>query len=73
LFVFFFQLIFKKNNNNNNNQPQKVWFQKLRSADGSMVHQGDEREGDEVGDDESINVKDSERKRVKEMTTFTND
>jgi hypothetical protein len=38
-----------------------------------MVHQGDEREGDEVGDDESINVKDSERKRVKEMTTFTND
>jgi tellurium resistance protein TerZ len=31
-----------------------VWFQKLRSADGSMQHCGDEREGDAVGDDESI-------------------
>ena len=34
----------------------QVWFQKLRSADGSMIHQGDEREGDEERDDESINV-----------------
>lgn len=28
----------------------------LRSADGSIVHQGDEQEGDEIGDDEMINV-----------------
>ena len=31
-----------------------VWFQQLRSRDGSMQHHGDEREGDEKGDDESI-------------------
>lgn len=31
-----------------------VSFQKLRSSDGAVVHQGDEREGDEDGDDETI-------------------
>jgi tellurium resistance protein TerZ len=34
----------------------QVWFRQLRSKDGAMVHQGDEREGDEAGDDESIKV-----------------
>ena len=32
-----------------------ISFKQLKSKDGSMVHQGDEREGDEEGDDESIN------------------
>jgi len=31
-----------------------VWFQQLRSRDGAMQHGGDEREGDEKGDDEKI-------------------
>jgi len=31
-----------------------VWFKQLASRDGSIVHGGDEREGDEVGDDEKI-------------------
>ncbi|KAL7541817.1 hypothetical protein ACHAWF_011680 [Thalassiosira exigua] len=33
-----------------------VYFKNLRSADGSIHHSGDEREGDEVGDDEKIIV-----------------
>jgi len=33
-----------------------VFFNKLQSDDGSVVHGGDEREGDEVGDDEHINM-----------------
>ena len=33
-----------------------VWFRQLRSVDGAMQHTGDEREGDAVGDDESIKV-----------------
>lgn len=33
-----------------------VYFSKLSSSDGSVKHSGDEREGDEVGDDESITV-----------------
>lgn len=33
-----------------------VSFQQLTSKDGSIRHSGDEREGDEVGDDEKINV-----------------
>mmetsp|Transcript_47433 Transcript_47433/g.80945 ORF Transcript_47433/g.80945 Transcript_47433/m.80945 type:complete len:571 (-) Transcript_47433:194-1906(-) len=44
-----------------------VSFQKLRSADGSMVHQGDEREGDEEGDDETICV---DLERVSKQATF---
>jgi tellurium resistance protein TerZ len=31
-----------------------ISFKQLKSKDGSMVHHGDEREGDEEGDDESI-------------------
>ena len=31
-----------------------VFFGKLRSSDGALVHGGDEREGDEKGDDEKI-------------------
>merc|ERR1719473_2447400 len=31
-----------------------VFFGKLRSSDGSIQHGGDEREGDEAGDDEKI-------------------
>jgi hypothetical protein len=38
------------------NPVDTVSFQKLRSSDGSMVHQGDEREGDEEGDDEKLKV-----------------
>lgn len=34
----------------------KVWFRHLRSEDNSIVHSGDEREGDEAGDDEKIKV-----------------
>ena len=33
-----------------------IFFQNLRSRDGSMQHGGDEREGDEKGDDEKIHV-----------------
>ena len=33
-----------------------VWFRQLRSGDGAVQHMGDEREGDAVGDDESIKV-----------------
>ena len=33
-----------------------VYFGKLKSKTGSLVHQGDEREGDEDGDDETIKV-----------------
>merc|ERR1712232_1532292 len=31
-----------------------VWFKQLRSRDDAIRHHGDEREGDEVGDDEKI-------------------
>jgi len=34
----------------------QVWFQQLRSADGSVVHTGDNRTGAGDGDDESILV-----------------
>lgn len=33
-----------------------VYFSNLRSWDRSVIHSGDEREGDEVGDDEKITV-----------------
>lgn len=33
----------------------QVWFRQLASKDGSIQHMGDEREGDEIGDDEKIN------------------
>jgi stress response protein SCP2 len=33
-----------------------VFFRNLTSSDGSIRHSGDEREGDEVGDDEKINL-----------------
>eukprot|EP00571_Detonula_confervacea_P016300 CAMPEP_0172300558 /NCGR_PEP_ID=MMETSP1058-20130122/2624_1 /TAXON_ID=83371 /ORGANISM="Detonula confervacea, Strain CCMP 353" /LENGTH=613 /DNA_ID=CAMNT_0013010377 /DNA_START=41 /DNA_END=1882 /DNA_ORIENTATION=+ len=33
-----------------------IYFKNLRSADGSIHHSGDEREGDEIGDDEKIIV-----------------
>jgi stress response protein SCP2 len=33
-----------------------VYFKQLRSRDGSIWHSGDEREGDEKGDDEKISV-----------------
>ena len=38
------------------NVVDKVWFRNLKSSDGSIVHSGDEREGDEEGDDEKIKV-----------------
>ena len=34
-----------------------VWFKQLRSRDGAIKHCGDEREGDEEGDDEQIDLK----------------
>mmetsp|Transcript_21387 Transcript_21387/g.35394 ORF Transcript_21387/g.35394 Transcript_21387/m.35394 type:complete len:597 (-) Transcript_21387:73-1863(-) len=37
-------------------QLDMVWFKQLTSKDGSLRHSGDEREGDESGDDESINI-----------------
>ena len=33
-----------------------VYFRKLVSDDSSLVHHGDEREGDEIGDDEQISI-----------------
>ena len=33
-----------------------VWFRHLQSNDGSISHSGDEREGDEEGDDEKIRI-----------------
>jgi len=39
-----------------NNLVDLVYFKNLRSADGAIHHSGDEREGDEVGDDEKIIV-----------------
>lgn len=33
-----------------------VYFRQLQSKDGSIRHSGDEREGDEAGDDEIINI-----------------
>ena len=33
-----------------------VWFRKLTSDDRAIQHSGDEREGDEVGDDEKIQI-----------------
>jgi len=33
-----------------------VYFQQLRSHDGAIIHGGDEREGDEKGDDEKIYI-----------------
>jgi tellurium resistance protein TerZ len=33
-----------------------VSYSKLRSNDNSIIHHGDEREGDEVGDDEKIDI-----------------
>ena len=38
------------------NMVDLVYFKNLRSADGSIHHSGDEREGDEIGDDEKIIV-----------------
>ena len=38
----------------NLNQVDIVFFGKLRSSDGSIQHGGDEREGDEKGDDEKV-------------------
>lgn len=34
----------------------QVWFQQLKSKDGSILHSGDNRTGDGDGDDESITV-----------------
>ena len=34
-----------------------VYFGKLRSDDGALVHSGDQRVGDAAGDDESIRVR----------------
>lgn len=33
-----------------------VWFRQLKSKDGSIIHSGDEREGDSVGDDEKMTI-----------------
>lgn len=33
-----------------------VYFRKLRSFDNAIIHGGDEREGDEIGDDEKIHL-----------------
>jgi len=38
------------------NDVDTVWFRHLQSDDGSIRHSGDEREGDEHGDDEKIKV-----------------
>ncbi|KAL7530634.1 hypothetical protein ACHAXR_003604 [Thalassiosira sp. AJA248-18] len=38
------------------NMVDLIYFKNLRSADGSIHHSGDEREGDEIGDDEKIIV-----------------
>jgi len=38
------------------NMVDLVYFKNLRSADGAIHHSGDEREGDEIGDDEKIIV-----------------
>jgi tellurium resistance protein TerZ len=38
------------------NQVDVVWFQQLKSLDGSIVHTGDNRTGAGDGDDEVINV-----------------
>ena len=38
------------------NQIDLVYFKNLRSTDGAIHHSGDEREGDELGDDEKIIV-----------------
>src|SRR3712207_6226763 len=38
------------------NEIEAVWFKKLRSADGSIVHTGDNLTGEGEGDDESIVV-----------------
>lgn len=40
----------------NFNMVDLVYFKKLRSTDGAIHHSGDEREGDEIGDDEKIIV-----------------
>jgi tellurium resistance protein TerZ len=39
-----------------NNQVDAVWFQQLRSKDGSVQHTGDNLTGAGDGDDEQINV-----------------
>ena len=38
------------------NMVDLIYFKNLRSTDGSIHHSGDEREGDEIGDDEKIIV-----------------
>jgi len=38
------------------NMVDLIYFKNLRSSDGSIHHSGDEREGDEIGDDEKIIV-----------------
>jgi len=38
------------------NLVDQVWFKQLRSQDSSIVHHGDEREGDEIGDDEKMDI-----------------
>jgi tellurium resistance protein TerZ len=40
----------------NRNVVDQVWFQQLRSKDGSLQHSGDNLTGDGEGDDESITV-----------------
>lgn len=42
--------------NSNGQLLDQVWFQQLRSRDGSIVHGGDNRTGDGDGDDEVIKV-----------------
>jgi len=38
------------------NLMDQVWFKQLRSVDGAIRHHGDEREGDELGDDEKMDI-----------------
>lgn len=40
----------------NGSQLDQIWFQQLKSADGTVVHTGDNRSGAGDGDDEQINV-----------------
>ena len=40
----------------NLNLVDTVYFKHLRSNDGAITHHGDEREGDEVGDDEKMDI-----------------
>jgi tellurium resistance protein TerZ len=53
------------------NLVDQVWFQQLRSSDGSVLHTGDNRTGAGDGDDESIQVDLSRLPAVVKDVVFT--